>query len=199
MNRDWNDRLTRFCLDHEHPAWGFAHVHRVFRLSLDLAKFNGDEIDWPAIRAASLIHDLGAVEPFRQEGRDHTEVALEKAPEWLGEVGFPADKVELVKTIIAGHMFYADPGPQAEAIHFHDADVLDFMGYIGLTRLLAVCGRSDLAPNLISTVERIERFSRELPGRLHTEPARRMGEVRLKEMEAYLKGLAAQTGGFHVL
>ena len=96
-------------------------------------------------------------------------------------------------------MFYANPTSQIEAIIFHDADVLDFMGAIGVTRLLSIVGLDDWTPDLKSAIELIQRFSRDLPGKLHTPQARQMGKVRQAEMETYLAALSNETRNLHVL
>ena len=104
-----------------------------------------------------------------------------------------------VKDIIRGHMFYANPTSQIEAIIFHDADVLDFMGAIGVARLLSIVGLDDWTPDLKSAIELIQRFSQELPGKLHTTQAQQMGKIRRAEMEAFLTALSNETRNFNVL
>ena len=114
-------------------------------------------------------------------------------------IGFPSDRTPLVKDIVRGHMFYADPAPQIEAVISHDVDVLDFMGAIGVARLLSIVGLDHWTPDLKSAIELIQRFSQELPGKLHTPQARQMGKVRRAEMEAFLTSLSDETHNFNVL
>ena len=107
--------------------------------------------------------------------------------------------IPLVKDIIRGHMFYENPTSQNESVIFHDADVLDFMGIIGVTRLLSIVGISDWAPDLRSAIERIQQFIKELPVKLHTPQARQIGKIRQKEMETYLETLSKETRNLQVL
>jgi HD superfamily phosphodiesterase len=124
---------------------------------------------------------------------------VQVADEILADAGFPADRAPLVKEIIRGHMFYADPSPRAEVVLFHDADTLDFMGAIGIARLLSIVGLDDWAPDVKSAIGLIERFSRELPGKLYTAAAKGMGQIRQAEMATYLAALAGETGGLETL
>jgi len=193
----WKDDLLAFAARFEHPAWGVSHCRRVYGLALQLA---GDRpVDNDALFAAAYLHDVGAFAPYRREGVDHAERSVQVAPEVLAAVGFPPDKVPLVQDIIRGHMYYATPSRQAEAVIFHDADVLDFMGAVGIARLLSIVGRDDWTPDLPSAAELIDRFRRELPAGLRTPEARRIGEVRQAEMVAFLTALATETEGLQVL
>ncbi|MGE5506953.1 MAG: HD domain-containing protein, partial [Chitinophagales bacterium] len=125
----WRERLTRLAKELSHPAWGFDHGERVFRLALDLA---GEEtLDEEALFAAARLHDTGAFAPYRRPRCDHALRSVEVAPDLLAGAGFPMEKVALVQEIIRGHMFDAEPGPSREAVFFHDADTLDFLGAVG--------------------------------------------------------------------
>jgi hypothetical protein len=99
------------------------------------------------------------------------------------------NKIPAVKEIIDGHMFYREPSSRIEAIIFHDADVLDFMGFIGITQLLAIVGISDWTPDVKSALELIQKFSIELPEKLHTPLAQKIGDKRKNEMVSFLNGL----------
>ena len=191
----WKQQLSAFAQRFEHPAWGVSHGKRVYELSLRLAEQGDAAVDRDALLAAATLHDAGAFEPYRREGVDHADRSVQVVGEILGSIGFPAERAPLVKAIIQGHMFYADPAPPIEAVIFHDADTLDFLGAIGITRLLSIVGLDDWTPDVESAVRLIERFSRELPERLHTPQAREMGQARQAEMTAYLAALSGETDG----
>jgi uncharacterized protein len=195
----WKNRLLASTEEFKHPAWGVSHSQRIYELSLQLAMEQDVDVDQDALFAAAYLHDVGAFEPYKQPGVDHAERSVQVAKEILNSVGFPLDRASLVKDIIRGHMFYADPAPQIEAVIFHDADVLDFMGAIGVARLLSIVGLDDWTPDLKSATELIQRFSQELPERLHTPQARQMGKVRHAEMETFLTALSNETHNFNVL
>jgi len=90
-------------------------------------------------------------------------------------------------------MFYSKLGESIESKIFHDADTLDFLGIIGITRILSIVGKEDWTPNLKSAVDLIEKFSKDLPQNLYTDPAKEMGKSRQKEMLEYLDKLGNET------
>jgi uncharacterized protein len=189
---DWAERL-------EHPAWGRSHCQRVYQLSLELAVEQELIIEEEVLFAAAYLHDAGAFAPYKSEGVDHAVRSAEVAEEILLSLGFPGEKAPLVEEVIRGHMFYAEPALPTEAVVFHDADVLDFMGAIGIARLLSIVGLDDWTPDLGAAAGLIERFSRELPGKLHTPRAREIGIARQQEMRVFLQILSQETHGLTVL
>ncbi|MGE5509090.1 MAG: HD domain-containing protein [Chitinophagales bacterium] len=193
----WRERLTELARELKHPAWGYDHGERVYRLALDLA--GGEPIDEAALFAAARLHDLGAFAPYRQIERDHALRSAEVAPQLLAEAGFPAGKTALVQEIIRGHMFDAEPGPSREAVFFHDADTLDFLGAVGAARLLAVVGLDDWTPDLPAAVALLRRFALELPARVHSSRARDLARTRQAELNSFLEALASATYGFRLL
>ena len=199
MSDAWRQQLLAFVERFKHPAWGVSHCKRVYELSLRLAELQSTEVDRDALFAASYLHDVGAFEPYRRAGVDHAERSLQVADELLASFGFPPECTSPVKEIIQGHVFYANPASRVEAIIFHDADTLDFLGMIGVTRLLSIVGLDDWTPDLASAVKLIQRFSQELPDKLHTPQAREIGKVRQAEMIDYLTTLSDETGGLELL
>ena len=195
----WRTRLLTFAQRFEHPAWGISHAERVYELSLHLADLEGAEVDLDGLFAAAYLHDVGAFEPYKKEGADHAETSVRVMETILSSLGFPSEEVPLVKEIVQGHMFYADPGTRTEAMIFHDADTLDFLGAIGIARLLAIVGLDDWTPDLRSAVELIRRFSQELPDKLVTSHAKEMGTKRQAEMMAFITALASETEGLETL
>lgn len=195
----WKKKLLSFAEQFEHPAWGISHFKRVYGMSLHLAELQNMEVDKDCLFAAAYLHDIGAFEPYRLSGVDHAEISANIADEILSGIGFPTEKITLVKEIIRGHMFYADPANIHEVLVFHDADTLDFMGWIGITRLLSIVGLDDWTPDLISAVKLIQRFSQELPGRLYTPKGKEIGEERQAEMLVYLTALSNETDGLETL
>ena len=192
----WKEKLLEIVKDFKHPAWGFSHFTRVFELSLELAKAEQFEIDSDALYAAAYLHDIGAFEPYSQKGKDHSDVAIENCDKILNSINFPIDKNQLVKDMIKSHMFYATPVNSLESKIFHDADTLDFMGTIGITRILSIVGKEDWTPDIESAIKLIKKFSVELPSSLVTNVAQKIGKIRKKEMEEFLKKLANQTNNF---
>lgn len=189
----WKSKILEFIKNFEHPAWGRAHFERIYEMSIKLAELNELDVDKDALFAAAYLHDIGAFKPYYSKKKDHSEIAVKESSEILSSIGFPSKKIPLVKDIIKGHMFYSKPSDQIESIIFHDADTLDFMGMIGITRLLSIVGKDDWTPDLSSTIKIIQRFSKELPQYLCTQVAKEVGNKRKEEMEEFLENLKEET------
>lgn len=196
---EWQDTLHAFIGEFKHPAWGTGHSRRVYELSVRLAEQEGVAVDRDCLYAAAFLHDLGALEPYKRAEVDHTERSLEAAPTILGEIGFDPDRVERVLGCIRTHMFYEEPENWPEDIVFHDADTLDFMGSIGIARILSIVELDDWTPDIASAIELIRRFRNELPECLVTRGARFVAEARKAEMEAFLEGVSEASGGLRFL
>ncbi|MFX0058565.1 MAG: HD domain-containing protein [Candidatus Hodarchaeota archaeon] len=192
----WKEEIIELVKEFNHPAWGYSHFNRIYELCLELATLDKKDVDKDSLFAASYLHDIGAFMPYKQEGRDHIDVAIEKCEEILSSMKFPTEKIPIVKDIIKSHMFYVKPSNKIESIILHDADTLDFMGVIGITRLLSIVGKDDWTPDLNSAIKIIERFSDELPQYLNTQAAKAIGKKRKEEMESFLKNLKKETSDF---
>ena len=105
----WKSKLLEFVKPFAHPAWGITHFRRVYELAIKLAEKQNLDVDRDSLFAAAHLHDIGAFEPYRQKGKDHSDVAIENCSEILLSIGFPKGKIDLVKDIIKCHMFHVKP------------------------------------------------------------------------------------------
>jgi uncharacterized protein len=192
----WRQKLEVFAKEHlEHPAWGTAHARRDYNLTLQLAELSKMTVDEEAIFAASLLHDIGAIEGYSKPGTEHMARALELIDPILIDSGFPKEKIPLVRAIVSHHMYFSDPaGQPAEAVLFRDADTLDFLGAIGVTRIFALTGKHRWATDIDVAEATVRKNAAELPARLTTAAARGIGETRAKEMNEFLARLAGEKG-----
>ncbi len=195
----WKSKLLESVKTFTHPAWGIIHFQRVYELAIKLAEKQNLDVDSDSLFAAAYLHDIGAFAPYRQKGKDHSDVALENCSEILLSIGFPKDKIDIVKDIIKCHMFYVKPSDIKESIIFHDADTLDFMGTIGISRILAIVGIEDWTPDLKSAIFLIQKFHDELPLQLYTKAAKEIGNERMFEMRDFLAKLSQQTNNFELI
>lgn len=195
----WREKILDFAKKLDHPAWGFPHLQRVYDMAMLLFEQETITADEEVIFAASYLHDVGAFEPYKKLGIDHAVRSAEFCDEVLKPMGFPEGKIGLVKEVILGHMFYATPELKDEVIFFRDADILDFMGYIGISRILAMVKLDEWTPDMMNAVELIKRFSKELQRELYTSSAKDMGRERTTQMEEFLKGLSAQTKNLAII
>jgi uncharacterized protein len=190
LDAPWKVRLYGFARKKLlHPAWGWTHSERDYALAFKIAASERLRIDSDVLFAAAFTHDIGAVGDFQKEGVDHAVRSAELAKPLLLQAGFPAAKWPAVEDAILGHMHDKTPSDRPEAVVLHDADTLDFLGYIGVARRLAVTGN---ATDYGSGLKRISDFADKLPTRLVTRTAKSMAQVRTAEMQAFLFGLNAE-------
>ena len=195
-NSVWRMAVYDFCRNRlQHSAWGLAHGERNFLLAQRLAREERMTVDDDILFAAAFLHDVAAFEEFAKANIDHTEQGAEVAGKFLAETAFPKEKIAAVQEVIRAHMFYSKVGERAEAIVFHDADTLDFLGHVGVARILSLTTRHRWATDLRGAVATIDRFRKELPAKLVTGSAKKIGEERVQEIKAFLDGLDLETNG----
>ena len=174
-----------------HPAWGWQHSERDYLLALRLAKGDHLKIDTDVLFAAAFLHDMAAFMPCQDKKMEHGECAATQARKMLEGTGFPMRKLAAVQQAERGHMFYSNPGSDPTAIVLHDADSLDFLGDIGAARILALTGGK--APSFAPAVKTLRGFLKDIPPRLITKTAKRIGAKRTAELKALLDNLQQET------
>ncbi len=189
----WRDGIIDFARGLVHPAWGLSHGERTYRTTMEIAAGDAMHVREPVVFAVAYLHDAGAFDPYCTEGRPQHECSARAAAEVLDAVRFPDEYRYIVLDCIRAHDFERPPLPLSESRAFHDADVLDFMGAIGVTRLLSIVGTEDWMPDVRAAVEQVRAFAETLPAKLVTGTAQRMAEGRRAEMRAYLDELDAET------
>lgn len=191
LDDGWKRSIYAFAREElKHPAWGWTHSERDYRLASEIAAKEGLVIDLDVLFAAAFTHDIGAIGEFQKEGVDHAVRSVEIAEPMLREAGFPMEKFPHVREAILGHMHDKTPGKGNESILLHDADTLDFLGTVGVARRLAVTGTAtDYSPG----ITRIAEFADKLPDRLVTTTAKTMAGPRVEEMRQFLATLEAET------
>jgi len=174
-----------------HPGWGWQHSERDYQLAMQLAKAEGLQVDTDALFAAAFLHDMAAFKPCADKKMEHGYCAALQSPDILKSMGFPMQKIAIVQAAERGHMYYSDPGTDPTAIVLHDADSLDFLGDIGAARILSLTGAQ--APSFAPAVKTLRGFLNDIPPRLITKAAQRMGAPRAAELQAFLDALQAET------
>lgn len=199
LDAPWKLAVHAFARDNlVHSAWGLEHSERDYLLALEIARLEELDVDTDVLFAASFLHDVGVYEPYVVEGAEHSATAVSLLETLLLPTGFPENKLPAVKQAILGHMFYAEvelgdnTGDIAARI-LHDADTLDFLGHIGIARILSITSRHAWAPDLMGAHLTIEKFQTELPDRLLTKAAKRISRQRIKQSKRYLKSVHEQS------
>jgi uncharacterized protein len=115
---------------------GFDHIERVYRLCEKIGPLEGADME--ILLAAALLHDASGSHPGEGNRKDHHLRSAEFAEAILLEEGWESGRVHAVQHCIRAHRFRKDESPQTiEAKVLFDADKLDVIGAIGVTRALA--------------------------------------------------------------
>ncbi len=196
LDQPWKIQLYQFAQKNVvHPSWGITHSERDFQVTVALAKTQNSPIDIDILFAAAFLHDLGGIGSFQKEGVDHAVRSVELAGPLLQSFGFPMSKFDAVKEMILGHTYYG-PVPQSpQAQFFREADVLDFLGIIGITRILAITQEPGQSGKLSSTVGLLNKFIIELPTKLLSPYSKSLAIKRVKEMQDFMSVLKVETFG----
>src|ERR1700722_4213518 len=196
---DWHATVRDFAAKHfKNPAWGYSHCMRDYALARELAAADHVAIDDDVLFAASYLHDMAAFPPWENEKLDHSDVAADTVDTVLKGTGFPMAKIDAVRGAIRTHMYYRDPvGP--EALYLHDADALDWLGAIGVARIMALVDPNGGAPDGPKAVKMLEGNLKDVPARV-LSPAGRARVAPLKaELEEFLKDLRRETENLQTL
>ncbi len=182
------DRAEIARLTEEHGgAWGINHTRRLLHLVEIIGQ--GMAYNEEAVWLAAHLHDWGAYAPWSQAGVDHALRSVQVAEPFLAERGCPAALKELVLGCIAlHHTGGADRSP--EAVLLRDADVLDFLGVVGILRDFSKNPR-----DLRKAYDTIRQRRGKLPALLQLEKARMIAAQRLEEMDRILQEFGAESFG----
>ncbi len=175
----------------KHPAWGWQHSERNYRVALELASADHLAIDTDVLFAASFLHDMAAFRPCADAKMEHGDCAALESGAVLRKAGFPMSKLAAVQAAERAHMYYRDPGTRPEAIVLHDADSLDFLGAIAQARMIALTGEQ--ASSFAPAIQQLRGFIKDIPPHLVTRAAKRIGGQRAAELQAFIDRIDAET------
>ena len=176
----------------KHPAWGYSHSLRDYRVASALAAADHVAVDDDVLFAAAMLHDMAGFRPWEDKRRDHSDVAADLVPAMLTGWGFPATKISAVQGAIRTHMYYRDPvGPEAR--YLHDADAIDWLGAIGAFRIAALVDPAGGKPDGPRAVTIMEDNLAKVPDRIVTPAGKAMIAARKAELAEFLKDLRSET------
>lgn len=188
------------------PVHGFDHVLRVLRVAERIGRELGADLE--VLRAAALLHDASGAAPGGEGGRaDHERASADFAAQVLHAEGWPDDRIESVAHCIRSHRFRSAEAPRSlEAKILYDADKLDVLGAFGVARTIGYALQAG-EPIFAEPSAQFRETGQPLPGephsayheylfklrhvagRLHTEPARRIGAERAALMRRFFEAL----------
>jgi uncharacterized protein len=118
-----------------------SHLLRVARNAIEIASAEPG-CDRAVLTAAIILHDCVAVEKNSPERSQASRLAAARARAILAGVGWSPTRIEQATHAIEAHSFSAGIEPKTlEARIVQDADRLDAIGAIGVTRCFYVAGR----------------------------------------------------------
>ena len=190
---DWHTTVVEFAkANFKHPAWGFSHSVRDYHLAKTLAAKDNVKLDDDVLFAAAYLHDIAAFAPWEKEGVDHADQAASIVDTVLNGSGFPVEKIAAVRSAIRTHMFDRDP-VGAESIYLHDADALDWLGAIGIARILALIDPNGGQPDSHEIVAMLDEYTTKVPKCLMSRSGKLMAKQRTAESVHYLQRLKSET------
>ena len=183
-----------------HPIWGHAHCLRIHALAEELAKAERVSYDAEILRIAALLHDVGLYKAYAfREAPDHARRSADVAERVLKDGDFPPHATKVVLDAIVHHPPGAPPAGSSEAALLKDAVALDYLGAIGLSRILAMVGAEDEIPDIPAALWHAESLRRRLPGLLIFESSRSIARERIVEMDEFLRNLRDATDNLRLL
>jgi hypothetical protein len=196
---DWHTKVRALAKEHfKNPAWGYSHNVRDYELARALAAADHVKLDEDVLFAAAYLHDMAAFPPWEKPKVDHSDVAADTVHTLLEGTGFPMEKIDAVRAAIRTHMYYRDPsGP--ESLYLHDADALDWLGAIGVARILGLVDPNGGAPDGPKAVGMLEDNLKNTPARVLSPAGKAMVPARKAELEQFLTELKGETANLRTL
>lgn len=195
----WRETVRKFAVEHfRHPAWGYTHSVRDYRLALELATADHVMLDDDVLFAAAYLHDMAAFAPWEKPGADHAEVAAQIVDTVLRGTGFPMQKIDAVRGAIRTHMYDRDPvGPEAR--YLHDADALDWLGAIGVARIIALVDPNGAKPTGPEVMPMLEENLAKVPSRVLSPAGRARVPQLQSELAQFLQDLRRESDDLRAL
>jgi uncharacterized protein len=200
----------------EDAAHDYDHLVRVIALADKIQASEGGDLS--TIWAAVALHDIGQ-ERERRHGGDHASIGAELAAQLLKDTPFPQDSIPAVQQAIREHRMTGGATPQTlEGRILYDADKIDCLGAIGISRLYCITGRYNqkvyapipddivepIVPHMIRHLRRRPDYSpsiefqllfADLPERMTTRAGQDMARERFLYMQKFFNRLRQEVEG----
>jgi HD superfamily phosphodiesterase len=170
--------------------WAVAHAKRL----LELTKQIGADVphDFHVMKLAAYMHDWGAFPKYIQKGVEHAIRSRQVVEtEILPYLDLAAEqKIVLLETIELHDYRDMRPTKSSEALLLREADMLEFLGMIGMARDFARGPR-----NIETCYKRILSRRYGIEGRFTIPRAQELARIRLERMERSLGWLVEESFG----
>ena len=184
----------------KHPVYGYAHCLRVHALAVDLARSEGTSYDAEILHVSALLHDIGLYKAYAlREPPDHAKRSAVVARRVLQDLDFPSQAGQAVIEAINHHPPGTSPGGAVESVLLKDAVALDYLGAIGVSRVLAMVGIEDDVPDIPTALWHVESLRRKIPGLLVLQSSKDLACRRIRAMDDFLEDLRDATAKLKLL
>ncbi|MDQ2833649.1 MAG: HD domain-containing protein [Acidobacteriota bacterium] len=197
MMGSFRSALETYIASNAQPTHKFGHQPRLYALTRQIGY--GLDYDDDVVFAAVWLHDLGVFVGHRPEDEaalktwDHVEYITQKAPAILAEAGFPTEKIPAVLEVIRTHQPQDTP-VTLEATIARDADILEQLGAIGITRTLAKLGSDTRFHTFTHVLHALQKQLEILPDKLILESSKTLASPRIAAMKSFLHALESEAG-----
>jgi hypothetical protein len=196
---EWRTVISKFAQEHfKNPAWGYSHSQRDYQMARELAAADHIALDDDVLYAAAYLHDMAAFEPWEKSGVDHADQAAAIVDTVLKNTGFPMKKIEAVRGAIRTHMFDRNPAG-AEALYLHDADALDWLGAIGVARVIGLVDAHGGNPTGPEVIPMLESNLAKVPPRVLSPAGKKRVPERVEQLRTFLQQLRQETDNLRLL
>lgn len=205
--QDWDDTFSKKMreLAAVDSAHDFLHFQRVVNTAKRLCREHQGDLN--IVLPAAWLHDLVSLPKDHPDRSKASYFSAQAAIDYLKSVGYPDSFLDPIFHAIESHSFSANMAPLTlEAKIVQDADRLDALGAIGISRCFAVGGMLNRAiysgddpfcEHRIPDDSRytIDHFYSKLfsiAKTLQTDSGKAEGEKRVQAMKAYLRQLESE-------
>lgn len=193
----WRQALIDLIREQAKPADKYGHQPRLYSLTRKIGL--GLPYDDDVVFAAVWLHDLGVFIGHRPESKeelqhwDHVEYTVRRVPEILNRVGFPAEKIPHVQSVIRTHQPKDEPRSM-EAVVVRDADILEQLGCVAVLRSVVKVGRDTRYTLFSDVVPVLESAVNDLPAKLRLPSSQGLAEAKVSMLRLFLKALHQEAG-----
>lgn len=170
--------------------WAVAHAERLLQLIEQIGA--GMPYNFRLMEYAAYMHDWGAFARYLEKGVEHAVRSRQVVEaEILPQLDLTrAQKDILLETIELHDYRDSRPTKSREALLLREADMLEFLGMIGMARDFARGPR-----NVETCYKRILARRNEIQGRFTLPRAQELAQIRLQRMETSLQWLNEESFG----
>jgi len=172
-------------------SWAVSHAKRLIELIKQISE--NRPYDSLVLEMAAYMHDWGAFSSYAQKGVEHAVRSRQVVEtDILPGLDLTADQKEILLETIELHD-YRDlrPTQSNEALLLREADMLEFLGVIGMARDFARGPR-----NVETCTKRIRGRQADIRDRFTLPRAQEIARVRLERMDETLHWLEEESFGY---